>query len=72
MTCLRCAGFMVEYDLVDIDVGSARYDERLTAWRCVNCGSISEAGMGVNRLTNPSDGSPKDQVPPYDQPLTVR
>jgi RNase P subunit RPR2 len=46
MTCLRCAGFMVEYHFIDIDVSSARYDERLTAWRCVNCGYISEAGYG--------------------------
>jgi|RhiMetdeSRZDD1v2_1073273.scaffolds.fasta_scaffold1567314_2 RNase P subunit RPR2 len=46
MTCLRCAGFMVEYHFIDIDVSSAHYDERLTAWRCVNCGYISEAGYG--------------------------
>ena len=81
MTCLRCAGFMVEYDLIDIDVGSARCDQRLTAWRCVNCGYISEARMGVNRLANQSAGprlgdsrhaSPNDEAPPLDQPVTVR
>jgi hypothetical protein len=59
MTCLRCAGFMVEYDLIDIDVGSARYDQRLTAWRCVNCGYISEAHMGANRLANQSGLPPR-------------
>ena len=69
MTCFRCAGFMVEYDLIDIDVGSARYDQRLTAWRCVNCGAISEAGMGVNRLAKPSAN---DETSPRDQSVTVR
>jgi hypothetical protein len=74
MTCLRCAGFMVEYHLIDIDIGSAHCDERLMAWRCVNCGYISEAGMGVHRLaTDRSDlndgrhDSPEDQTPPFNR-----
>ena len=69
MMCLRCEGFMVEYDLIDIDVASIRYEQRLTAWRCVNCGAICEAGMGLNRLTK---SSPNDQPPCRDQPITVR
>jgi hypothetical protein len=69
MTCLRCEGFMVEYDLIDIDVASLRYDQRLTAWRCVNCGAICEAGMGLNRLAKASTNEP---APRPDRSVTVR
>ena len=69
MICLRCEGFMVEYDLIDIDVASLRYDQRLTAWRCVNCGAICEAGMGLNRLTKQATNDP---APRPDQSVTVR
>jgi hypothetical protein len=60
---------MVEYDLIDIDVASLRYDQRLTAWRCVNCGAICEAGMGLNRLAKQSTNDP---APRPDQSVTVR
>jgi len=60
---------MVEYDLIDIDVASLRYEQRLTAWRCVNCGAICEAGMGLNRLEKPSAN---DKPPRRDQSIAVR
>jgi hypothetical protein len=54
MTCSRCAGLMVEDYLITIDIDSPRGDQKLFAWRCINCGSIVERVMNLNRFTSQS------------------
>ena len=75
MTCSRCAGLMVEDYLINIDIDAPSGDERLSAWRCVNCGDIVEQHMIANRLVRPSGSSrnPEGQKGALDEPgMTLR
>ena len=75
MTCSRCAGLMVEDYLINIDIDAPSGDERLSAWRCVNCGDIVEQHMIANRLVNPLGPSaiPEGQKSALDEPgMTLR
>jgi hypothetical protein len=75
MTCSRCAGLMVEDYLINIDIDAPSGDERLSAWRCVNCGDIVEQHMIANRLVSPSGSSriPEGQKSALDEPgMTLR
>jgi hypothetical protein len=45
MTCSRCAGHMVEDDIIDVDIDSSVGNRILSAWRCVSCGALIERLM---------------------------
>jgi hypothetical protein len=50
MPCHRCHGLMI----VDsyIDMGSSGDPLWLRAWRCVNCGEVTEPGIATNRTVH--------------------
>ena len=45
MTCQRCEGLMVLERYDDLELGSAGYE--VSAWRCLNCGSIVDRAGSV-------------------------
>lgn len=45
MICARCAGYMVEDEILDIDIESSEGNRILSAWRCLNCGAFIERLM---------------------------
>ena len=55
MTCSRCAGLMVEDYFINIDIDAPSGEEKLSAWRCINCGDIVEQNRNVTRLANDAD-----------------
>lgn len=48
MRCSRCAGLMVEDYSMEVDLLEA--DQKILAWRCINCGNIIEPCMLRNRV----------------------
>jgi hypothetical protein len=59
MTCLRCAGYMVEDEILDIDIESSEGNRILSAWRCVNCVAFIERLMDANQGTSPATSRPR-------------
>ena len=47
MSCFRCNGCMVEDFLLDMEDSSGPM--WLRAWRCMNCGNVSESVLQRNR-----------------------
>ncbi len=50
MSCSRCKGCMVEDFLLDMEDSSGPM--WLQAWRCMNCGNVTESVLQRNRQTH--------------------
>lgn len=49
MSCLKCAGFLVEERIVDFFI-------TCTVWRCLTCGAVLDAQTYRNRLASQAKG----------------
>jgi len=52
MQCTKCEGFMTVDAFVDMDDDQGQ--RWISAWRCVNCGQVTDPGVVRNRL-NPQE-----------------
>ena len=52
MHCTRCEGFMTVDSFIDMDDDQGQ--RWISAWRCVNCGQVTDPGVVRNRL-NPQE-----------------
>ena len=52
MTCSRCAGHMIEDDILHIDIDLPEGNRVLFVWRCVNCGDFIERLVNSNQDTS--------------------
>ena len=50
MSCSRCQGCMIEDYLLDMEDASGPM--WLKAWRCMNCGNVSDSVLEHNRQTH--------------------
>ncbi len=57
MSCSRCAGCMVEDFLLDMEDSSGPM--WLQAWRCMNCGNVSDSVLQRNRQTQEANSTCK-------------
>lgn len=58
MHCLRCQGLMTEIDMSDL---SSQY--RVSGWRCLLCGEMTDPGIAINRLHNDPPRQDRVRVP---------
>ncbi|TLY21973.1 MAG: hypothetical protein E6K66_08495 [Nitrospirae bacterium] len=49
MICQRCDGLMVREWYDDLELGSAEHE--ISAWRCLNCGSIVDPVIAAHHQT---------------------
>ena len=53
MICSRCQGLMTVDSFIDMEEDTGQL--WLSAWRCVNCGQVTDPGMIRNRRNQPID-----------------
>lgn len=67
MDCFRCQGLMVEIDMSDL---SSQY--RVSGWRCLLCGEMTDSGIEINRTKNDSPSQHRPRVPGTPVTRTVK
>jgi methionyl-tRNA synthetase len=75
MYCTKCEGFMTVDSFIDMDDEEGQ--RWISAWRCVNCGQVTDPGVVRNRL-NPRElvaafvERPRTRRRPHAAPVPVR